>query len=205
MSRKEYVCKMKNFLNDRSNFQNVHIHHSKILNHLTIWKIEYQMFLKVFETEEKSPLGFKPFDFKTWNYVSGIYSSTDWPPFTGGQNSILSWVLKLNPLNQKNQKSNKNCLDCLERALFIYFLPLGVMKKSVQKKRVCVCVRQTSVSATFLLNKITVKIFQIIHIQNKTLNPCMKGGLEQRCRIQTRLQGLFTFWNQCQREKKPRE
>ena len=29
-----------------------------------------------------------------------VYSSTNGPPFIGGQNSILNWVLKLNPLNQ---------------------------------------------------------------------------------------------------------
>ena len=33
-----------------------------------------------------------------------VYSSTNWPPFTGGKNSILNWVLKLNPLNQKVKK-----------------------------------------------------------------------------------------------------
>ena len=31
--------------------------------------------------------------------TTGVYSSINWPPFTGGQNSILKWVLKLNPLN----------------------------------------------------------------------------------------------------------
>ena len=35
---------------------------------------------------------------------SGVYSSTNWPPFTKCQNSILNWVLKLNPFNQKNKK-----------------------------------------------------------------------------------------------------
>ena len=33
-----------------------------------------------------------------------VNSSTNWPPFTGGQNPILNWVLKLNPLNQKIKK-----------------------------------------------------------------------------------------------------
>ena len=51
---------------------------------------------------------------------SGIYSSTNWPPFTGGQSSILNSVLKLNPLNQK-LKITKTSLGCLERALFILF------------------------------------------------------------------------------------
>ena len=36
--------------------------------------------------------------------TSGVYLSTNWLPFTGGQNSILNWVLKLNPLNQKIKK-----------------------------------------------------------------------------------------------------
>ena len=33
----------------------------------------------------------------------GVYSSTDWPPLTKGQNSILNWVLKLSykPKNKK--------------------------------------------------------------------------------------------------------
>ena len=33
---------------------------------------------------------------------SWVYSSTNWPPFTGGQNSILNWVLKLNLLYQNH-------------------------------------------------------------------------------------------------------
>ena len=35
---------------------------------------------------------------------SGVYSSNNWSPLNGGQNSILNWVLKLNPLNQNNKK-----------------------------------------------------------------------------------------------------
>ena len=35
---------------------------------------------------------------------SGVYSSNNWPLFTRGQNSILNWVLKLNPLKQKAKK-----------------------------------------------------------------------------------------------------
>ena len=45
------------------------------------------------------------------------------------------------------------------------------------------------------LNKIMVPIFQMIHIRNKTLDPCVKGGLEQRRKVQTRFQGLFIFWH----------
>ena len=33
-----------------------------------------------------------------------VYQSTKWPPFTGGKNSILNWVFKLNTLNQKVKK-----------------------------------------------------------------------------------------------------
>ena len=85
---------------------------------------------------------------------TGVYSSTNWPPFTGGQNSILNWVLKLNPSNQKI-KSNKNCLDCLERALFILFFftfrSYQQSKKSVPNytPENKTCARQTSFSAIF--------------------------------------------------------
>ena len=34
LNRKDYVCKMKNILNDSSKFHKVYIHHDKILNHL---------------------------------------------------------------------------------------------------------------------------------------------------------------------------
>ena len=34
LNRKDYVCKMKNILNDRSKFHKVYIDHDKILNHL---------------------------------------------------------------------------------------------------------------------------------------------------------------------------
>ena len=54
---------------------------------------------------------------------------------------------------------------------------------------------QMSFSAIFLLNKIMVLIFQIIHIRNKILNSCVKESLERRCKAQTCLQGLFTFWH----------
>ena len=33
LNRKDYVCKMKNILNDKSKFQKVYIDHGKILNH----------------------------------------------------------------------------------------------------------------------------------------------------------------------------
>ena len=34
LNRKDYVCKMKNILNDSSKFYKVHIGHDKILNYL---------------------------------------------------------------------------------------------------------------------------------------------------------------------------
>ena len=34
LNREDYVCKMKNILNDKSKFQKVYIDHDKILNHL---------------------------------------------------------------------------------------------------------------------------------------------------------------------------
>ena len=40
LNRKDYVCKMKNILNDSSEFHKVYIDHDKILNLLSIWKIE---------------------------------------------------------------------------------------------------------------------------------------------------------------------
>ena len=53
--------------------------------------------------------------------------------------------------------------------------------------------RQMSFSAIFLLNKTTAPIFQIIHIQSETLDPCVNVGIEQRRNVQTRHHDLFTF------------
>ena len=76
----------------------------------------------------------------------------------------------------------------MERALFILFLPLRVISsvKSPYKKKNYspeskTCAWQTSFSAVFLLNKIMAPIFQIIHIQNKKIDPCVNRGLEERC------------------------
>ena len=44
-------------------------------------------------------------------------------------------------------------------------------------------------------------IFQIIHNRNKPLNPQVKGGLERRRKVQTRLQGPFTSSLYRQRKK----
>ena len=51
--------------------------------------------------------------------------------------------------------------------------------------------QQMSFSEIFLLSKITAPIFQIIYIRNKTLNPSVNGGLKQKRKVQTRLQGLW--------------
>ena len=77
----------------------------------------------------------------------------------------------------------------MERALFIlFFLPLGVINdvNSPYKKKnynpdneTCVHGRRLFLPY-FFLNKITLPIFQIIYIRSKTLDPCVKGGLERR-------------------------
>ena len=95
----------------------------------------YARFLKLFHSEGRYSI--KKQQATVAKLMStGVYSNTNWPPFTGGENSILNWVLKLNPLNQE-VKGNKSSLDCLERALFILFLPLGVTNgvKSLYKKK----------------------------------------------------------------------
>ena len=38
---------------------------------------------------------------------AGVYSTTNWAPFTSRQNSILNWVLKLNALKQKIKRVTK--------------------------------------------------------------------------------------------------
>ena len=70
-----------------------------------------------------------------------------------------------------------------------------IKKEKLKSREQSVCVRQTSVCSIFILNKITALIFQIIYILNKTLDHCVNGGLERRHKVQTHLQGLFTFWN----------
>ena len=79
------------------------------------------------------------------------------------------------------KKNDKSCLYCLESLIYSFFAFRihQQCKKSVQKKLQSreqnVCARQMSFSATFVLNKITEPIFQIIHIQNKTLNHCVNS------------------------------
>ena len=55
------------------------------------------------------------------------------------------------------------------------------------------CVWQMSFPAIIVLNKIMAPIFQIIHIWNKTFDPCVNQGLEWRRKVQTGAEGLFTF------------
>ena len=68
--------------------------------------------------------------------MAWVYSSANWAPFTGDQNLILNWVLKLNPLKQKVKKLWK--LDrLLWESLINCFLLLGVIDgvKSPYKRK----------------------------------------------------------------------
>ena len=56
LNRKDYVCKMKNILNDSSKFHKIYIDHDKILNHLIHMKNQVTDVLKILETKKKSPL-----------------------------------------------------------------------------------------------------------------------------------------------------
>ena len=62
---------------------------------------------------------------------------------------------------------------------------MSVQKAKLQSREQNVCVAD--------VNKIMGPISQIFHIRNKTLNPCLNGVLERRCKVQTRFQGLFNF------------
>ena len=78
----------------------------------------------------------------------------------------------------------------MEKQYSTHYLPEKCKQYGPESKT---CVRGRCLSAIFLLNKIMVQIFQIIHIQNQTLNLYLNESLEQRRKVQTRLQGLFTF------------
>ena len=90
----------------------------------------------------------------------------------------------------KNKKSNKNLFDYLERALFILFFTFRSLqrcKMSVQKSpykspKNQKCTRQTSFFVIFLLNKISVPIFQIIHIQTRPSAPASMKVLNKDVR-----------------------
>ena len=88
----------------------------------------------------------------------------------------------------------------MERALIYFFILKShercknyVQKEKLQSRERKVYARQTSLSAIFVFNKITVPIFQKIHIPNKNLGPCVNGGLEWTPQVQILFQGLFTF------------
>ena len=85
-------------------------------------------------------------------------------------------------------------MQCNTKYSMQLYLEVYLEEKLLSRER-NECARQTLFSAIFLLNKITAAIFQIIHIRNKTFNPCVNRGLERRCKVQTRLQGLFTLWH----------
>ena len=61
-----------------------------------------------------------------YNVYTGVYSSTNWLMLTRAQNSTLKLNFETQSFKPKCKKS-KNCLDYLERALFILFLPIGVI------------------------------------------------------------------------------
>ena len=124
--------------------------------------------------------------------------------FSRGQSSNLKLSFETQSFKpKKKQKKKQWKLFRLFGESLIYsfftFRNHQWCKKSIQKEKLQsrewnVCVWQMSFSAIVFPNKITASIFQIIHIWNKTLNPCVNGGLERRCKVETHLQGLFTFW-----------
>ena len=61
------------------------------------------------------------------NIFSGVYSSTNWPPFNGGQSSILTQNVISSSSSTFKLKTKKNCLYYLERAL--------ERKKDLKRKR----------------------------------------------------------------------
>ena len=131
---------------------------------------------------------------RMWNLVtfSGIYSSTNWRPFTGGQNSNLKLSFETQSFKPKNRKVIKT-VQAVWREPYLFFFTFRshqLCKESVQKEKLQsternVCTWQMSFSAIFVSNKITLTIFQIIYIRNKTLDPYVNGGLERRPKVQT--------------------
>ena len=86
--------------------------------------------------------------------TSEVYPSTNLPPFTRGQNSILNWVLKLNPLNLEIKKFKT--VYTAWRELYSFFFTFRShqwSKKSIQNKIKSrenkMCVWQTSFSYFF--------------------------------------------------------
>ena len=101
----------------------------------------------------------------------------------------------------------------MEKAFFFFFffLPLGVIGVKFRTKRKIAIQRTKRVCAGDVfychisLNKITASIFQKIHIRKKTLIFAPTEVFERWHKVQTRLQGRFTFWHERQSEKKPRK
>ena len=56
LNRKDYVCKMKNILNDSSKFHKVYIDHDKILNYLIHMENRVTYVLKNLIDKKKSPV-----------------------------------------------------------------------------------------------------------------------------------------------------
>ena len=84
----------------------------------------------------------------------------------------------------------------MERTVFILFFftfrshqrcKKSVQNNKLQSREQNVCVRQTSFSSIFLLNKITMPIFQIIHIGNKTLDQTLASTEVLNERIRSKL------------------
>ena len=89
----------------------------------------------------------------------------------------------------------------MEKAFFFFFffLPLGVIGVKFRTKRKIAIQRTKRVCAGDVfychisLNKITASIFQKIHIRKKTLIFAPTEVFERWHKVQTRLQGRFTF------------
>ena len=71
--------------------------------------------------------------------ISGVYSSSNWPPFTEGKNSILNWVFTFETQSFKPKSKNviETVYTILEESLsysFFTFRSHQRYKKSVQKE-----------------------------------------------------------------------
>ena len=103
------------------------------------------------------------------------------------KNSMLNWVLKINPLHQKIKKWLKLFRLFGESLIYIIFsfkshqrCKISVQKEKLHSRERNVCAWQTSFLPYFFWIKLRRRFFQIIHIWNKNLNTCFNGGLERR-------------------------
>ena len=103
---------------------------------------------------------------------------------------------------RKNEKLIKTFLAAWKNFIFFFFfffLPLGVIVVKFRTKRKIAIQRTKRVCAGDVfychisLNKITASIFQKIHIRKKTLIFAPTEVFERWHKVQTRLQGRFTF------------